>query len=323
VTFASANGAASVTIGGQVAAGFRSVDDDDGFGLADNSNGFSVGKARLVASGNVNDNVSYFVQTDFANGGDDLVDAWAGWGMAEGINIRLGQQKMRSGLQADASLTDNVGEFVNSSSATSYFAGNRATGMLVEGNSGNINWHVGAMNNSTAGIDAAGQNNAAGENELNYTAGVSMGSGAGNSESWSEGDLAQTGSSSWIAGASILMMNEGDSDDQQINAFGAWKSGSGIAVQAEMFERDDDLDSRGVYGQFSYTMAASGGVQYGAAARYSLVDVDDSEVSELSVGINAYYAAHNLKTQLQVSQLDDDDADAGATTLDLLFTLMF
>jgi hypothetical protein len=322
------------------------MDDDDGlgFGAADNTNNFAVNKARLTVGGSVfNENITYFVQTDFANGGDDLVDAWAGWRMNEGINIRLGQQKMRSSLQADASLTDNVGELVTSALATQGFAGQRATGVLVEGNSGNMNWHVGAMNNSTSGTDVVilgqGQNNAPGENELNYTAGVSFGSGPGNSEDWSEGDLAQGGNSSWIAGASLLLSNEGDGEGETVNAFGGWKSGSGIAVQAEWFVRENDdngfgAGSNGFYGQFSYTMPASDGVQYGAVARYSVIDLDDNgESSEVSVGVNAYYHEHALKTQLQVTFTDTDIVllpfynvagdDLGSTSLDLLFTLMF
>jgi len=329
VTFSSANAESSMTIGGQLRAGFSGVDDDDGTGLGsgDNSNGFSVDRARLTVGGSVyNENITYFLQTDFANGGDDLVDAWVGWRMSEGINLRLGQQKMRSGLQADASLTDNVGEFVDSSIATGAFAGNRSTGVLVEGNSGNINWHFGAMNNSTSGlgIDAGGQGNADGENEVGYTGGVSIGSGAGNSESWSEGDLAQSGASSWIAGASMMMEAAGNNDAEQINAYGAWKSGAGIAVQAEVFQRDDQGDVSGVYGQGSYTLAASGGVQYGFAARFSSIEADGaSDVNELAVGFNAYYHEHNLKTQLQLRQGDVDGLDGEYTTLDLMFTLMF
>ena len=55
--------------------------------------------------------------------------------------------------------------------------------MLVEGNSGNINWHVGAMNNSTAGFEATGtQVNES--NELDFTFGANYSSDGGNTEAW-------------------------------------------------------------------------------------------------------------------------------------------
>ena len=46
------------------------------------------------------------------------------------------------------------------------------------------------------------------------------------------------------------------------------------------------------------------------------------DITEIVVGANAYYSAHNLKTQLQISSLDDGSAD-DTTSLDLLFTLVF
>ena len=336
----------TINIAGQVRAGFYAIDDDDGVGapaITDNSNGFDVWAARLRLSGNVfNKNITYFLQGDFA--GDSaandraagLVDGWAGWQMSDSVNLRLGQQKMRSSLQADASLSDNVGEMAWSSIATSWFAGNRSTGALLEGNSGNVNWHFGAMNNSTAGVDSAadpisaapptagGQRNAGGENELNYTLGVSVGSDSGNSESWTEGDLAHAGNSSWISGASILLINEGADEDSSINLYAGWKSGSGVAAQAEIFIREDETyDSEGFYGQLSYTMPSTEGVQYGGAARYSMLDVDGAEVSEISLGVNAYYHEHALKSQLQVSSVEADRLDGDIARFDLLFTLMF
>ena len=330
LTFSTANAEDfTINISGQVQAGFYSVDDDDELigGAAgpsvDNSNGFETRAARMRLGGNVfNENITYFIQTDFA--GDDLVDGWAGWQMSKGLNLRLGQQKMRSSLQADASLSDNVGEMVDSSIATQRFAGGRSTGALLEGNSGRFNWHFGAMNNSTAGVDAAGQANAAGENELGYTLGFSTGSDSGNSESWSEGDLKHGGNLSWIGGASLLMINEGADEASSINVFAGLKSGSGLAAQLEIFIRDDEtFDSEGLYGQVSYTAAPTGGTQFGGVARYSTVDVDGAETSELSLGVNGYYHEHAMKTQLQIATLEGDGLAGEATRLDLLFTLVF
>ena len=56
-----------------------------------------------------------------------------------------------------------------------------------------------------------------------------------------------------------------------------------------------------------------------------MVLADDGAADDLTetvIGVNAYYADHNLKTQLQVSSFDDGSSD-DATSIDLLFTLVF
>ncbi|MEC9047119.1 MAG: porin, partial [Planctomycetota bacterium] len=100
LTFSSVDGGNSMTVGGQVQAGYSWADDGD------NSANSSFGTdARLRVGGSVMDGkASYFVQMNPSDGGannQNLVDAWVGWGLTDSINLRLGQQKMRSGLSAD------------------------------------------------------------------------------------------------------------------------------------------------------------------------------------------------------------------------------
>jgi hypothetical protein len=339
----------SINIGGQVQVGYRYSDDDP---TSTTNSGFAVRSSRIRFGGNVfSDKVTYFVQMDPSTGAD-LVDAWAGWQFHENVNLRLGQQKMRSGLQADTSMADTDLEMVNRSIATTAFANQRATGALFEGNAaeGKFNWHAGLMNNGTAGIDGAGvpgntaalvglagpaQANQVGTSEIGWTAGASYSNMEGNSEDWSEGDLAHTGNLHWIAGGTITSANEAlanGGDAMTINLFGGLKAGNGFAGQFEYWLRDnDDLnrDDAGFYGQVSYTLKKNEGdkIQWGGVLRYSSADFDGPEATEISGGVNAYYHEHNLKTQLQISSIQFDNAAgtevSDTTSIDLLFTLVF
>ena len=339
----------SVNIGGQIQAGWAYSDDDPT--MVTNS-GFAVRDARVRLGGNVvSDKITYFIQMDPA-AGVDLVDAWVGWRFADSINLRVGQQKMRSSLQADTSMNDTDLEFVDRSIATVSFAGQRATGALLEGHAvdGRLNWHAGLMNNGTAGIDAAGTvpgsaaalvanavqagtGQQAGRDELGWTVGASYGSCDANSEDWSEGDLARNGKVCWIAGVTVTQANESAGtagDATTVNAFAGFKSGNGIAVQGEFFSRNNDTlnrDDTGFYIQGSYTLAKTGKVQWAPSIRYSMVDFDGPEADEIAVGINAYYQGHDLKTQVQFRQIGFDNAAGTEVSdtqfIDVLFTLVF
>lgn len=340
----------TVNLGGQVQAGYTYSDDDTS---NTQNSGFAVRSARVRLGGNAfSKDITYFVQMDPAST-VDLVDAWAGWRVHEQINLRFGQQKMRSSLQADTSMADTDLEMVDRSIATVAFAGQRATGALLEGSAmeGKVNWHAGLMNNGTAGLDAgaalpgtaaaltalagpaAAQANQAGTDSLGWTVGASYSREGGNSEHWSEGDLAHSGKLNYIAGVTVTGVDEiaaNGGNAMTINGFCGLKFGNGLAAQGEYWMRDNDTlnrDDTGFYGQVSYTLKKQGAVQWGGVLRYAAVDFDGPEATEIALGINAYYHEHNLKTQVQVRNIQFDNA-AGAevsdtNSLDLLFTLVF
>ncbi len=324
LTFASQDGGSSMTVGGQVQVGY---------GWAENAAGDSAvsqfsSDARLRVGGSVMDGkASYFVQMNPNDGGqnaNNLVDAWVGWQLQDNLNLRFGQQKMRSGLSADTSANDTDFETATRSVATNFFANGRATGALLEGNGmeGRLNWHFGIANDGTAQGDGQGND----DTDMMITAGASFGSHAGNSEDWSEGDLARSGDMQWIAGATVTVDNGAADDSSTINVFGGFKSGSGIAAQFDYWTRELDNASTtddGFSVQGSYTLAKSGAVQWGGVARFSSIGGDNfaDDLTEIVVGANAYYADHNLKTQIQVRNTDDGTDDTNA--LDLLFTLVF
>lgn len=123
-------------------------------------------------------------------------------------------------------------------------------------------------------------------------------------------------------------------------------------------------DSMGWYGQASYTMPPGEGTQWGFGARLAMVEIDDpnaalqarpslegsagylaaianagggapvpgtlfgvsGEIMEATLGVNAYYHKHKLKTQLNYI-FQDVDPDGGSDLtnhgLDIMFTLLF
>ncbi|MDA7936691.1 OprO/OprP family phosphate-selective porin [bacterium] len=383
LSFTSRDGEATMNISGQLQAGYSWSDVDarynpagDPVGAATLNNLFGAGdpngtstsdwsidQSRLRIGGQVIDGLTYFIQFD-PQGGDegnaDLIDAWVGWQFNDAVHVRIGQQKMRSGLSADTSASDTDFETASRSLATSEFAGRRATGVLVTGlgMDGRFHWHAGAMNNGTdsratsdllAGI-TAGRPQSNDATDMAFTVGASFGSG-GNSEDWSEGDLARVGEPSWITGLTVTQNNAADADYETVNVYGGFKSGDGFAAQLEFWSREGDavptnlapafsaivpLDysDTGFYVQTSYTLKKTGLWQPGFVVRFSSLErgfddksgtfsLDDLELTETLIGMNAYHAAHNLKTQLQIRQISWDDQDLDVTSIDLLFTLVF
>jgi hypothetical protein len=351
LTFSSADGENTMTVGGQIQVGYTWTDfnlDQATFAVGSNytfASAFSS-DARLRVGGSVMDGkASYFLQMNPTGGGqdnDNLVDAWIGWNVADGINLRVGRQKMRSGLSADTSANDTDFETISRSSATNEFANRRATGAMLEGVAmdGRFNWHFGVANSGTAGNTAsqilrgvvvAGQAND--DTDLAATAGFSFGSHAGNSEEWSEGDLARSGERQWIAGATVTADRRDDQDNDTINVFGGLKSGSGFAGQVEYWNRnqeDTDATDYGGYVQLSYTMAKSGSMQPGFVARFGTVNLDqvgeNIEGPELILGANAYFADHNLKWQLQYASGTVENfaaEDIESSSISLLCTVVF
>ena len=353
LTFSSQDGGSSMTVGGQVQVGYTwtefnydpAVDPFNTVGSFSFGSAFSTDARLRVGGGVMDGKASYFVQMNPNDGGqgtNNLVDAWVGWQLTDGINLRMGQQKMRSGLSADTSANDTDFETVARSSATNEFANLRATGALLEGAAmeGRFNWHFGVANNSTARnlasqilLGAAAPSQANDDTDMMVTAGASFGSHAGNSEDWSEGDLARSGDMQWIAGATVTVNNGAADDTQTINVFGGLKAGNGLAAQVEYWPRDQDnanTTDDGGYAQVSYTFASMGSMQPGLVARYGFVNLEtgagDIEGPEFTIGANAYYAAHNLKWQVEYASGTTENFigdDIESSALRVLCTLVF
>ncbi|MFT4844002.1 MAG: phosphate-selective porin, partial [Candidatus Azotimanducaceae bacterium] len=177
LTFTSRDGEATMNISGQLQAGYNWTETDAVATATTNSN-WSMPSSRLRVGGQAMDGLTYFMQLDPQGGGQgngNLVDAWVGWQFNEAVHVRIGQQKMRSGLSADTSANDTDFETATRSLATNTFAGGRATGALFTGDAmeGKLNWHAGVMNNGTGPAPAAQANS---NTDMAFTVGGSFGS---------------------------------------------------------------------------------------------------------------------------------------------------
>ena len=238
-------------------------------------------------------------------------------------------------------------------------------GLMKNDNGHRLHWHVGIFNNDTAGGDSTGAATANTDSEFMYTAGL-MFAGDGverGATKLTEGDLDHNGRFQPTVGVNLAAGTAPDYNGvtgsvQTLNIFGQIKTGGGIAAQAEYWMREDEdrptstkADSSGWYAQASFTTKPGEGTQWGFAGRWAMIKADDpntalaprpslpgtgfgpgaigpatGDMSEGTVGINAYYHKHKLKTQLNYVYQDislDSGADFTNNGIDIMFTLLF
>lgn len=319
---------------------------------------FAARRARLKFDGYVwSKDIDYYLRIENA-AGVSVLDVNAGWRVYKGddgyIRIRLGVQKMRDSLQFS---TDNtLLEFNERALATRTFSEARSTGVLIEGgmlksegDEHQLLWHVGAMNNDTAGGSALSSPLGINEqNKVNFNAGIAFapqGATVTAETMHTEGDLEHSGKLKSIFGANIVygdnVIAATNVDTFTLNLFGAANLGNGFAAQGEYFMRSDDPDggseanSLGWYLQGSFTTKPDDGTQWGFGGRVSMVDLDDANpilmpvssmaggatslagfsqgtVMELQAMVSAYYHKHALRTQVVYTYQDVDSDNAGA-----------
>jgi len=205
------------------------------------------------------------------------------------------------------------------------------------------------------------------DNELNLVAGVSwdpMGDimGGRDGASFMQGDLARDGETKGTVGLGVAIGNNGiaggpDIESTSINVNTAWRMGNGLSLQGEAYSRSDEdandanseEDSSGFYAAAHYALekSADSQVQWGFGVRYDVIQLDaasgggttvdfmnrtalgsdSGDVSEISAVINAFYAGHAAKTQIEFTVQDvTPDGGAASTTNNLvrvMFTLAF
>ncbi len=98
-----------------------------GFDQASKFNAFDLHRIRLIESGNVTDDWSYYVQTEFGGAGVKLVDAYTTYKIADWLKFNAGQFKIPFSLE---SLTgDPALEFIDRSQVVEALAG-RSTDVI-------------------------------------------------------------------------------------------------------------------------------------------------------------------------------------------------
>jgi hypothetical protein len=275
------------------------------------------------------------------------------------LGLRAGQSKTMYGLESTGS--SKYLYFVERASATRVFSDVRARGAWVHGShsENKIRWNAGAQNSEVAGgafgVLEVGEESFNLDNELNYVANVSfdpMGDmmGGKTTENFAQGALGEEKDVKGTVGAGISFGNNRDLgntvdiESTSINVNTAWVFEGGISAQGEFFMRSDDPDggtdedSTGFYAQAGYTLPKSGdsALQWGFGLRYGMINTDNTstflgvpglgstpgDVSEITVGVNAFYHGHACKTQLDYT-FQDANPDVGADAQNHIFRIQF
>jgi hypothetical protein len=276
------------------------------------------------------------------------------------LGLRAGQSKSFYGLESTGS--SKYLYFVERSTTTRVFSDVRSRGAWVHGahSENKIRWNAGAQNGEVAngafGVIERGEETSNIDNELSYVANVSfdpMGDmmGGKSNENFSQGAFGEEKDIKGTIGAGLAygnnrdLGNAFDVESLSLNINTAWVFEGGISAQGEFFLRTDDPDvgadedSTGFYAQAGYTLPKSGdsAMQWGFGLRYGMIDTDSTvtyligipglagspgDVSELTVGVNAFYHEHALKTQLDYT-MQDVNPDVGADATNHIFRIQF
>ena len=159
----------------------------------------------------------------------------------------------------------------------------------------------------------------------------------------SEGDLENLDNLEWGVGGGVFLGNSRfggmDVETTSVNLNGILKT-KGFAVAGEWFTREDDIngappkeDSDGWQLTGSWTTAPAS-TQYSIVAGVSQITQDQTntiltgsalgtgagDLMEISLGVNMYYHAHNMKTEVAYVY-QDVDPDAGGDTQNDIFII--
>jgi hypothetical protein len=317
---------------------------------AADTNSFDVPRTRTLLRGHAfNKNINYVLQVDYQDTQDSIVrDAYVHWNFADGIGLRMGQAKSQWGLENTGTIRGTM--FTERSSASQLFdlGGDnpRTQGAWLMGTAveNKLRWSIAAVN----GLGNEG--NANDDNELGLVASANfdvLGDyfGAGGREWWQQGDLRDGDrklAGTIGAGYGMDNTNAGrpapDTETTAINVNTAW-SIQGFQVMGEWFDSSAETDNvagsadlNGYYLQGTYALGKSGdsSLQWAVGLRYSFVDTTDfstaatgTEVTDISVVVNALYHGHNCKTQFEVTKRDNEPEGAGADTTDYILGVAF
>lgn len=279
---------------------------------------------------------------------------WDFWKSDEGsLALQFGQGKTLYGIEATG--TSSALEFVDRARATTTFANRRSRQAQVLGkfDEGRLRFNAGLLNNDVAAsvINQGDDTNNA-SNELNWIVGAALGSGHDDmyGTKYTQGSLENSEETEWVV-SGALSYGQNDSNDVSgleydvinVNGGGALKQGH-LHVMGEVFIREEDPDqgnkasSLGWQAQGSWTLdPGTNGTQWALGARLSGVSIDDpslvfnpglgtitaggftffnsGDILEIQVVASAYYAAHNLKTQIGYTyqNVDPDNAPSDFT----------
>lgn len=309
---------------------FTDGDSDAGEG---NSSSFDVRKARLVASGTaLNGEFSYYVQGDFSSSEDGetgeeqaaLRDAYLAWNACDYAGIKAGQFK--TGISRQFNTSDWRLQFADRAAVSDAFDMGRQQGVrawLDIGDSGKIGAAI--FNGSSDGEGI----NRDGVDTRHFGVVDARFNVMGEMDAYSEGDIDETQDLAVNVGAAYgydesEIAGAADVVESNVGSVDANLKTGGISVHAEFFWATVDVGSEELFESTGGYI--QGGVfvlpkELEVAARYGFQDCDDGavllgdcagndNVNEATVGLNYYWASHNLKAQLNYSFLNEDGSGA-------------
>lgn len=280
------------------------------------------------------------------------------------IAVRAGQSKTGFGLESTG-FSGGL-DFVERSLATRTFADVRSQGAWIYGvhAENRLRWNAGVQNGDVSagalGVTDVGEETPNSDNVPTFEGNVSfdpMGDFFGgklHKEGWRQGDLEGTPELKGTIGGGIMLGNGRtaavggtDIDSTNININTAWKVKQ-ICLMGEVFIRSDNPsvgpteDTTGWYVSGTYVMPKSGNtdLQWGFGGRVSHVNADSTavaagipagtpvpDITEITLGVNAFYHGHACKTQFnytwQHADFNGGVSDQDNNILEVMVTLLF
>jgi len=325
----------TVSLGGRIQADYVYYDEDN----IDMGSGTEIRRARLFASGNIDDDWKYKAQYDFAGNETTLKDMYiqyTGWDFGK---LTLGQHKQEAGLEVMTS--SKYMTFIERASMSA-FVPDRRISIGLSGDSGTMHYAAslfgdeeGSDDSTTEGVGVNGRFTWAPKfgdnNQLHF----------GASASWQQPD----GDDEWRVRARPETHKTGTRlvdtgildqvDDVVTYGFeGAWVGGP-FSVQGEWMQQtvnrdvssldEPDLSGYYIYGSWFITgesRAYKGGTfgrtkasnAWEVALRYSNMDLEDGQIlggeqDIITFGVN-YYVNPYLRFMLNYVATDADDASS-------------
>ncbi|VAX31650.1 hypothetical protein MNBD_NITROSPIRAE01-1984 [hydrothermal vent metagenome] len=291
------------------------IDDENG----PNSSTFKLAKGRLRWSGYMySPQFGYVIQLEVAdpnnpknNGSKEtaLKDFAIDIKHYENVRVRIGQFKVPFNRQQMAFFGDL--QFVDTSLASKAFNANqnnaRDIGLMMSGahNDGKLQYFVGLFNGN--GINKEDDN----DTSQYLTVGRIVFNPLGEM-SISESDVANTENPLFSVGAAYAYdagNNEGVVNRGSAKTLGLEFSYKyrGKSIQGEYYFRNDDrnADADGAYLQGGIFVVPE---KIEVAARYSRFspDIANSDVEEITLGFNLFFAGHRRKLQIDISNISND-----------------
>lgn len=326
----------------QVQSRYTFTDNDDSSDKG-NTSSFEMKRVRINVKGSaLHDEFEYAIQTDFVGAKDEngvktpnVRDAYIKWNVCDDAFLKMGQYKVGISRQYNGSSAKM--QFADRSAASEYFDLGRQNGLQGGVDLGGADLTAAIFNGESSGegMNLPGV-------DRKHTGVVTVRSDVmGKMDAAEEGDIKSTSELALNLGAAYAFSEyttggpDGDVDAHIVSVDANLKQG-GLGVHGEFFLRDENPDEGdgatpvGFYAQAGYFLTPK---ELELAGRFAMVDCDSGaaggdcsgadNLDQATVGLNYYFAGHNLKAQLNYDFLrkegldDGDDVDTNRWLLQL------